>query len=314
MIHIINGNDEYLIKQKVNELISSFNDATVINYDGKNVKFSILEVIDECNMQDLFNPYKIVIIDNPQFFSAKHSLDEIASKYMLDYSKNSNPCTELIFCGNFDIDKRKKFFKELSKHARYEEINKMDDRSFKAYMREYLKKHPLNIDTNALNSFINMMPNDLLLFHNEVEKLALYPEFIDGSVLNKLVNFPLEDNIFLLTNALVSKNIKQAFHTWNDLKIQRFEPIQIILITASQFRFMMQVRVLMNQGYNEDKIAKVLKAHPYRTKITMSNVAMTSSKKLLAILSSLAKLDQSVKKGQIDAKQGLEKFMIEVLK
>lgn len=314
MIHIINGNDEFLIKKKVNELISSFNDATVVNYDGKNVKFNILEVIDECNMQDLFNPYKIVLVNNPQFFCAKHSLDDKASKCLIDYSFNSNPCTELIFYGNFDVDKRKKFFKELSKHARYEEINKMDDRSFKAYMREYLKKHPLNIDNNALNNFINMMPNDLLLFHNEVQKLALYPDFIDNDVLKKLVNFPLEDNIFQLTNALVSKNIKQAFHTWNDLKIQKIEPIQIILITASQFRFMLQVRVLMNQGYNEDKIAKTLKAHPYRIKITMSNVMMTSSKKLLGILSSLANLDQSVKKGQIDAKQGLEKFMIEVIK
>ena len=314
MIYVISGNEGYLVKSKIDEIINDHQDAIIIKFDMMDKNVTIYDIIAECNTIDLFADKKIVLVENPLFLSAKTNLNDNEYQQLIDYANNGNSDCELVFYGNIEIDKRKKINKVFNKLARYITFDKMDSKEFNNYAKEYIKKNLGNIDNETINYLLSIISNDLTLFHNEIAKLALYDGKITKKVIDKLIDRPLDDDVFSLTNAIIANNFSKAFKKWNDLKALNNEPIAINLILANQFRFMYQVRVLMEYGYSEKEITNKLKAHPYRIAITLKNVQGIKSKRILAILAKLAKLDQGFKNGTIDRNIGLEKALIEIMR
>lgn len=313
MIRIICGNELYLIQTKLSEILKEYSEEDIITYDGSLKEFNILNVIDECNFPNLFSDKKIVLVKNPLFLSSKQTLDDSQSKQLINYAKNPSD-NELIFYGDIEIDKRKKINKELQNLAQYIICNKLNYQEFANHIKSSIKTNKINISSAAINYLIDNLPNDLANFHHELTKLILYGDYIDIEDVKKLIDIPLDNDVFNLTNAIIEKNINKAFKKWEDLKKLKQEPIGIALIIANQFRFMYQVRYLMDLGYNEDEIARHLKAHPYRVSLTCKNVWSIKRHQLLKILAKLAKLDQGFKNGTIDRNIGLDKFMIEIMR
>ena len=68
MIRIICGNELYLIQTKLSEILKEYSEEDIITYDGSLKDFNILNVIDECNIPNLFSDKKIVLVKNPLFF------------------------------------------------------------------------------------------------------------------------------------------------------------------------------------------------------------------------------------------------------
>ncbi|MCI5774631.1 MAG: DNA polymerase III subunit delta [Erysipelotrichaceae bacterium] len=314
MIKVICGNESYLIQKKVNEALAAYQQADIISYDGADKNFDIMQVIDECNTPNLFADKKMVVVKNPLFLSSKSSLKDGQIEALLAYAKNVNVDCELLFYGNVEIDKRKKLNKELQKLAQYSLLEKMSYQEFINYVKKQLKLSKLDISENAVNLLCNILPNDLENFHHELTKLCLYQAPIDEQIIKKMISVPLDDDVFNLTNAIIEKDVAKAFQKWEDLKQLKQEPIGIALIIANQFRFMYQVRYLLDRGYSENEIASHLKAHPYRVSLTCKNVRSTSANKILAILAKLALLDQGFKNGKIDRNIGLDKFMLEIMR
>ncbi|MEG0362156.1 MAG: DNA polymerase III subunit delta, partial [Longicatena sp.] len=54
----------------------------------------------------------------------------------------------------------------------------------------------------------------------------------------------------------------------------------------------------------------ILKAHPYRVKMSLQSVDYLSINELFSILNQIAQLDQDMKNGKIDKKLGFEMFLI----
>ena len=313
MIRIICGNEFYLIQNKLSEILKEYNEEDIISYDGSAKDFNILNVIDECNIPNLFSDKKIILVKNPLFLTSKQTLDESNAKQLISYAKNPSD-NDLIFYGEIEIDKRKKINKELQNLAQYINCNKLNYQEFNNYIKSTLKANKVDISKAAINYLIDNLPNDLSNFHQELNKLILYGDHIGIDDVKKLVNVPLDNDVFNLTNAIIEKNVNKAFKKWEDLKKLKQEPIGIALIIANQFRFMYQVRYLMDLGYNEDEIARHLKAHPYRVSLTCKNVWAINQQQLLKILNKLAILDQGFKNGTIDRNIGLDKFMIEIMR
>ena len=89
------------------------------------------------------------------------------------------------------------------------------------------------------------------------------------------------------------------------------DPIYLIATLASQFRFLFQVRTLMNEGMSKQGIQSRLQAHPYRVQMSMRQCQPYSSAFLLEQLRQLADLDQRIKSGRIDKKLGFELYLLQ---
>ena len=87
--------------------------------------------------------------------------------------------------------------------------------------------------------------------------------------------------------------------------------MQIIMLLASQFRFLFQVKRLLNKNKTEAEIAKILEVNPYRVKFTKKKLYNYNEKLLLTYIKKLAKIDHDIKLGLMDKKLALELFIIE---
>ena len=89
-----------------------------------------------------------------------------------------------------------------------------------------------------------------------------------------------------------------------------YEEIQIIILLAGQFRFLFQVKRLLNKGKSDFEIAKILEANPYRVKFTIKKLYMYTEDMLLDYIKKLAKIDHDIKLGLMDKRLALELFIL----
>ena len=314
MIYLISGQDKLLIDKKIDEILKDFKTSQldILKYDGNSSKFNINYVLDECNSYSLFKEKKLVLVFNPLFFY--EGLTQSEENNFIEFCKNDSSEYLLIFYGDIKIDKKRKFNKEILKYIKIREIKKIEQNEFNNYLRSKIKKNNIDIDENSIQELINLLPLDLEIMNNEVDKLALYKEKITPLIINKLISRKNENDIFELINSLSEKKLKKSLRIWNDFKIQNIDALSIILILATQIRFLYKVKYLKNKAMDNKSIAEALNTKEGRIHYSLMKVNKYTINDLLYILNMLAKLDQSIKSGIIDADNGFELFILEMMR
>ena len=77
---------------------------------------------------------------------------------------------------------------------------------------------------------------------------------------------------------------------------------------ANQFRLILQVKLMLKNGYKQTQMANIIKEHPYRISLAMkSRYSVEDIKKLLLKLSNL---DYEIVTGKTDKFFGFEMFLL----
>lgn len=306
--YLIYGPEKSLIQNELNNLIKKLKIDDVIKYDMTNS--SILDVIEDASTVGLFSTKKVIILDDCYFLGANKTIDNLAllEQYLEKYNKD-NYCIFLSY--NEKVDTRKKVYKLLSKH-KVIELKKIDEEYIKKYIEQELNKENYKIE--SINYFIEKVGNDLNNAKNELNKLMNYKlndKLITNKDIDKITIHTIEEEIFALSDAIIAKDTKKALILLEDFLNKNYDEIQIIMLLASQFRFLFQVKHLLNKNMTESEIAKVLVANPYRIKFTVRKLYPYSEKELLDYIQKLAKIDHDIKLGIMNKKLALELFIIE---
>ena len=128
--------------------------------------------------------------------------------------------------------------------------------------------------------------------------------------IDNVVRENIEDNIFELTNAILDKNVSKSIKIYNDLLLMGEEPIKLIVMVANQFRLILQVKLMVKNGYKQIDMASKIKEHPYRVKLALaSNYSIDD---LISNIKRLYVLDKDIKYGNIDKNFGFELFLLNI--
>ncbi len=314
MNYLLYGEEQYRLKKTLNTIISQYvkdeNDLNVITYDALQTEMDV--IIEDAMTIPFFSEYKVILVYHANFFSTTNDTG-IDANVLEDYIKQSMDSTVLVFIGDFaKLDTRKKIVKLIQKQWKVLEFKKLDELGKKSFVEEQMKKRNIKIDHDAYQELLQRLPLDMESIQRELDKLDLYGNQITKDVVTKLVIRPLEDDVFALVNAVVEKNISKAFYIWNDLCVINTDSIYLTALLASQFRFLYEVKVLVQQGQTKEEIVSSLHAHPYRVKLAMKSVEYLTSDYLMQMLAKLADLDQKLKSGLLDKKLGFEMFLLEI--
>ena len=71
MIYIIYGQEEYFIREKIDELKNG--DADIVIFDGNDKDFDIRDMLEACDTNSLFAVKTLVLVNDPVFFRKKIS-------------------------------------------------------------------------------------------------------------------------------------------------------------------------------------------------------------------------------------------------
>ena len=298
-LYLFYGNNKSIINDKINNIINKYNivDNNIIKYD---LEDNLDNIIEEASMISLFGNTKLILINTT--FKEDIDIDKL-DDYLNNYNKNSY----IVFISNDKVDTRRKLYKLITKYGTIEEVNN-DDNYIRSYIKEYIKDYKIDI-----NYFLSKVSDNLDDIKNELDKLMLY-RMEDKNITNKdiddLVISNIEEDIFALTDSVITNNIDKSITLYNKFMDKNYEPIYIIGLLGNQFSLLYQVKKLYNMGKSNNDIASILGVHPYRVKLAIQNSYYYTEEDLIKYIYKLGNLDKDIKTGNIDKTLGLELFLI----
>jgi DNA polymerase-3 subunit delta len=273
-------------------------------------------VIEDAETLPFMVPRKVVIAKNAALFTGakdtskvEHNVDRLAAylKAPVDYAV-------LVFTVSADkLDERKKIVKALKEADALVPCLSMSGDELTAWVKDQAARRRFAFDQGAAEQLILYTGGHLQALQGEIEKLSLFvgkggrasAEHVD-----ELVSRSSEQNVFLLIEDIVQLRLDKALATLDELLKMKEEPIKIVALLARQFRIMLQVKELVQQGYSHQQIASQIGVHPYAVKLADGQSRKYDTARLSSILAKLADLDFGMKSGGIDKVLGLELFLL----
>lgn len=319
-IYLVQGTEQYLvekIKRTFTEVVLDEADEG-LNFGQFNMTDSLVEsAIAEAETYPFFGDKRLVFIHEPGFLTAekaKSDLDHDLNQLMA-YAQNPADFTVLVIFANYEkLDKRKKVTKTLMKEAVVIDANPLEEKDLINYIDQYVSAQGYSFEKGALPLLIERTNANLTAMMGELSKLFLFhydEKVITSDAINQLVNRSLESNVFSINDHVLSGNVQAAISVFNDLLLQKEEPIKIIAIMITQFRLLLQVKILRSKGYQQAEIAQTLKVHPYRVKLAMQKEKAFSQNALSTAYRYLIDADDNIKTGKLSSDLQFELFVMQ---
>lgn len=317
-IYLITSSSYRLLEEEIDKIVK---DNQVTSFDLNYV--SIDDVLEEANYFSLFDEKKYLLVRNANMFTtARKSSDgeEKESKKddkLIKYLENPNPNTILIFILNGKAAGNKKITKIIKEKYTLIEVPELKVSDIQLKVDKLFKQDGYKCSKDVEYYIINNSLNNYDLAFNEVEKIKLFYgkgcEVKQEDVSN-IVSKALEDNNFKFIDVVLARNIKEAFKRYDDLMVQKVEPIMLMSMLAKEIRNMLIVKTIINNT-NRKELMKILGlTYDFQMDKTISNSYNFSVNELESYLLLLAELDYKIKNGKINNKRALELFILDICK
>lgn len=316
--YLIWGTEELLFER----LLTAFNERMKNDDEDPNniIHFNlndtpIDDVIHEAESFPFFGQQKLLFVHDSYIFTGKkspagitHTIEKLEA-----YINNPSDFSILVFLVPYEkLDKRKKITKSMMKLTESIEVNPASGKETKLYLQGFFSEKGFTVKEESLELLLRLTDYNLSLAMREAEKLITYlhgENEITSESVQKLVSKSLEQNIFDLNERLLNKNVKEAIELYQDLLTQKEDPIKILALMISQFRLLIQVKILKSKGYQQADIASILKVHPYRVKLAGQKEKLFSQAALSQAHHLLITADYEVKTGKINPELQVELFI-----
>lgn len=319
-IILLYGTEPYFIQNFKNELIKNVLKDDLDNLSSFDLdEIPIEEVITDVETYPFFGERKLIIATNPTFLTAKrvklpfnHNI-----KQLEQYIHNPVDYSVLALILNEDkLDQRKKITKLLKEHAFIVDCSPIKEQNTIEWINKISKDLNIRIDAAAMEILELKLTNNLYLVQNELMKLAAYigeNGMVTKEIAEELVSHTEISSSLKLVDAVIERNLEQAFAIYKDLKKLNEEPIGMIALLAFQFRTILQVKLLKNKGYSQYQIARQLRAHSFVIKIASSRERLFSIQKLKNIIHQLTETDAMIKQGRMEQDIAFELLLYDLI-
>ena len=314
MNYLLIGNEIYGQNQRKKQLIEQFvsiDDQMNLTYYNEDANNDIRQLIIQCQTYPFLSDYRVIVYENPSFIFDSKLLDAKQQQVLVDYLSNPVETTVLIIVINKTVNSNSLIYKKISKYFKIEKFDKLSQNDFEKLVRDDLKTNSVNISKDALDLLLSRLDNDVEKYKNELNKLLTYGTELDYQDIDYLINQPIENDIFKLTNAINQNDLAASLKVYRDLLTNnKNDVLSIIGLLASQYRSMSQVKLLSQLGYNNAQIAAKLNVSAGSVYYKLRDSLNLSAKELMNKLNQLAILDESIKSGLTEPVSGLELFII----
>ena len=122
----------------------------------------------------------------------------------------------------------------------------------------------------------------------------------------------MEDNNFKFIDAVMSRNVKEIFKIYDDLMLQKVEPLMLLAMIAKELRNSLLVKLMDG---NKNEMMKTLGVKYEFQLEKWLNYSYTFTDVFLENkLIELADLNYKIKSGKVSSKLGLQLFLLDFCK
>ena len=289
-------------------------------FDMKEVDYKSLEL--ELVSLPFFADEKIVILDHFLDITTakKRYLSDDELKSFEDYLENPLPSSKLVIFAEGKLDSKRRLVKLLKRDATVFEAIDPKEQEIRVYFQKWAQELGL---TFAGKSFEQLLIKSGFQFSEIQKNLIFLQSYKDNGDITEediveAIPKTLQDNIFDLTQLILTKKIDQARDLVKDLTLQGEDEIKLIAIMLGQFRLYTQVKILQESGQTEAQMVSSLghylgrNPNPYQIKFALRDTRGLSLNFLQDSIRYLIQADYQIKTGVYEKEYLFEKALLQI--
>lgn len=317
-IYLISSSSFRILEEEIKKIVGQ-NPYTSFDLNASKME----DILEEASYFSLFDEKKYMVVKNATIFGSskkKSNQEEVESKKddkLIKYLEEPNPNTVLIFVINGKPDSKKKIYKIIKERYKLIQVEDLKPKEICARLDKELKKDGYKCDSSTLYYIINNCQNNYDLSMNEIDKIKLY--YGKGCTVKEndvasIVSHSIEDNNFKFIDTIMSKNIKEAFKIYDDLMLQKIEPIMLMSMLAKEIRNTLLVKKMLMTKTKKEMMATLGINYDFQLDKYINNSYAYKESELESYLILLCDLDYKIKNGKISNKLALEMFILNICK
>ncbi|CAG9619382.1 DNA polymerase III subunit delta [Sutcliffiella rhizosphaerae] len=321
-VYLLLGTEVFLMKEVREAIITHAlneeeHDFNLSFYDMEEQSVDI--AIEDAETLPFMGERRVVVISNPFFLTGEKNKSKVEHNMdrFLSYIQAAAPYTILVIQAPYEkLDERKKMVKQLKQEAELIVTKPLEERELKQWMKEKAEQYGAQLTDDAAEELLKVAGVNLSVLSQELSKMAMYigasEQEISVEIVKKLAAKSMEHSVFELIEKMVQRKIDEALELFYELIRNNEEPIKLHALIANQFRLLYQVKDLSEQGYSQQKVAGLLRVHPYRVKLAAQQAGHYNREELMKMMEELAEADYLMKSGKIDKQLAMEMLLIKL--
>lgn len=314
------GQDTYRIKKKIDEIVSEYGNKyfSGLNLSRLNmIENDMSDIHKAIDVVSMFSEKKLIVVSNI-FETDSVKKDMLEYLTYSDVTKNS----EVIFVvdgGNVSAVKLKndKLLEFFLKNSKSQEFKFLDTANLRKWIIGFLRKDGVQITEKALAGLINFVGNDLWQMEQELLKLSSLVLFesrniVEDDDVDNLVKSKIVMDIFNTVDSLAKKNRLETLKSLKKHIQNGDDALYILSMFIYQFRNIIQIKSLLEEGDDINIASGKVKMHPYVLLKSAQQAGLFSFDELKKIYRIMFQVDLSIKTGRIKPDTALDLLVVEI--
>jgi DNA polymerase-3 subunit delta len=275
LLHILIGEDDFSIRQALEEIKKSIGDqgALMTNttiLEGKTVTPEQLRAA--CETVPFLAEKRLVIVEGlaerfepkgrtPKKKSPRQSEQEEAYQPIAEGIKHLPTFTELVLIGG-KINDRNPLLQEVMSRGKVKSFPMLKGPQINQWIEKRLAGQGKagGISAKALVLLVRLVGNDLWTMANEIDKLVLFTSGrqIGEADVKAVVSSAQDASVFNMVDAILELRVDVAQELLQQLFRQGMAPVQILVMLSRQARIIFQVKDMRERGTSRSEIQSKL--------------------------------------------------------
>ena len=297
-----------LLKRISPEQMPEFN---IFSYDGR--KYDLKSVDEAIEALPVMSDRKLIMFRNSMIFTITGK--ETATKeYKEFWEKRLKDIPEDVYV-IFDeekVDKRCGLYKKLQKEDAIAEFDYLSENKMINWTTGLFKSMGKVISPHDAKYLVEITAEGMLAVKKEAEKIVAFTQDkieVTRSDIDEVVVPVLENKVFDMVDAILSKDAYTALEKLQDLTALKEEEIRILGAISSSVDKILTVKLMTDSRMDKTQIAAKSKIPPFLVSKYVSLSAKYQTEDLEALLTKCVKTDRSFKLSPLDKTVLLQRFI-----
>lgn len=278
---------------------------------------SLADTMDDAMSAPFFGERRLVLLNKPVFLTTSTKKARIKQNpdLLKKYLENPQRSTILVLMAPYEkLDGRKAVVRSLKKNAVLVDTAPLKEPQARQLIEQQASDDGYQFVAGALDELVQRTNADYSLMKanlTKLELLAIDERRIQKDQVAGLVPQTLDNNIFDLVSAVLQRDQDRALSLYRQLLDGDHQPLQINTVLVSQFRLLLQLKILSGRGLSQGTLAKKLNVHPYRVKLGLQTVRKFSLLDLINAYLGLIRTERALKGSSRSPELLFQLFMLQ---
>jgi DNA polymerase-3 subunit delta len=328
LLHVLIGEDDFSIRQSLDEIKKGVGDQTVLAanttvLDGRQVTLDQLR--SACATVPFLAEKRLVVVEGllerfePRGKSGRKKSDSRTDQP--DECKSIAECVSRIpdFAELVLVDGRvsnhNPLLLELSAVARVKSFPLLKEPQLRQWIERRVTEAGSRISPPAVGLLVRFVGNNLWVMANEVDKLALFARGrrIEEADVRAVVSYAQEASVFAMVDAILEFRVSAAQELLQQLLKQGAAPAHLLVMLARQVRIIFQIKELRGRRKSRNEIQNKLGlTSDFVLRKAWEQADRYSLARLREVYHRLLEADISIKTGRYDGELALDILIAEL--